>query len=151
MPHWSASGALLWLLRLVTAAGLAIDAFVHADLAPGYDPVAASISQGDLFRIEAGFAAAAALLVLVAGRHWTVWAFALGVALGGVAAVMVYRYVDIGAFGPFPDMYEPTWYPEKTASVIAEAVAAVTAAAGLTLTWRQARRRAAEFRAGRRP
>ncbi|WP_279387889.1 hypothetical protein [Streptacidiphilus pinicola] len=33
-------------------------------------------------------------------------------------------------------MYEPFWFPEKTASVVAEGVAAVTALAGLLLAWR---------------
>ena len=129
-------GAALWLLRLVTAAGLAIDAYVHADLAPTYDSVKATVSQGDLFRAEAAAAALAALLLLTFRRHLTTWAFALVVAVAGVAAVLVYRYVDIGAFGPFPNMYEPIWFPEKTASVIAEGVAAATALAGLLLAWR---------------
>jgi hypothetical protein len=38
-------------------------------------------------------------------------------------------------------MYEPVWYPEKTASFIAESVAAVTALAGLGLSWHLARAR----------
>ncbi|WP_329577920.1 hypothetical protein OG500_07395 [Kitasatospora sp. NBC_01250] len=129
----------LWALRLVTAAALAVDAYVHADLAATYDSVTASISQGTLFRIEAAAAALAALLLIVAGRRLLVWAFAFLVALAGIAAVLVYRYVDLGAFGPFPNMYEPIWFTEKTVSAVAEAIAAVTALAGF-LTARQLRR-----------
>jgi hypothetical protein len=33
-------------LRILVAAGLAVDAFVHADLAPIYDGVRASVSEG---------------------------------------------------------------------------------------------------------
>jgi hypothetical protein len=115
------------LLRLVVAAGLAIDAYVHFHLAPGYDGNGDSISQGDLFRIEAAVAAVTAVLVLVV-RHRLVYALAFLVAAGGAAAVLPYRYVDVPAFGPFPEMYEPLWYTEKTVSLIAEAVAAVAAA-----------------------
>lgn len=123
----------LWALRLVTAAALGVDAYVHADLAATYDSVTASISQGTLFRIEAAAAALAALLLIVTGRRLLVWAFAFLVALAGIAAVLVYRYVDVGAFGPFPNMYEPIWFTEKTLSAVAEAVAAVTALAGFLL------------------
>jgi len=130
----ASSTALNVLLRLVVAAGLAIDAYVHFHLADTYDPVKASISQGDLFRIEAAIAAVVAVLVL-AVRHRLVYALAFLVAAGGVAAVLVYRYVDVHAFGPFPAMYEPVWYTQKTVSLIAEAVAAV-AAAVLVLTSR---------------
>lgn len=70
------------LARLLAAAGLAVDAYVHAKLADRYDPISASISQGDLFRIEAGLAALAALLVLVWHR-WISDAFAWLVAAGG--------------------------------------------------------------------
>lgn len=126
----------LWALRLVTAAALAVDAYVHADLAPDYDFTHASISQGALFRVEAGAASLAALLVLLAGRRLLVWAFAFLVAAAGLFAVLLYRYVDVGAFGPFPDMYEPLWYAEKTRSAIAEAVGTVTAAAGFLLVYR---------------
>src|SRR5674476_1645987 len=56
-------------LRLITAAGLGVDASVHWQLAPGFDALtgAASphISQGQLFRLEAVLAVIAILLVLV--------------------------------------------------------------------------------------
>jgi hypothetical protein len=127
------TAGVLWLLRLLTAAALAVDAYVHADLAPTYDFTHASISQGTLFRVEAGAASLAALLLIAAGRRPMVWAFAFLVAAGGLAAVLLYRYVDVGAFGPFPNMYEPLWYAEKTRSAIAEAIGTGTALAGLLL------------------
>ncbi|MEU0069869.1 hypothetical protein ABZ027_10075 [Streptomyces sp. NPDC006332] len=151
----------LWVLRLLTAAGLAVDAYVHADLAATYDPVSRTIGQGDLFRVEAGAAALAALLLVLFGTRPLVWAYALLVAAAGLGAVLLYQYVDVGTLGPLPDMYDPLWYPEKTASAIAEAVATLTAAAGLILAvLRRARRRgprpearrgAAEGRHRRRP
>ncbi|MCX3060803.1 hypothetical protein [Streptomyces beihaiensis] len=120
------------LLRIVAAAGLAVDAYVHADLAPGYDVNAASVSQGDLFRLEAALAALAALLVLFL-RSRLVQAYALLVAAGGLAAVLVYHYADLGTLGPLPDMYEPYWYTEKVVSAVSQAVATVAAAALLSL------------------
>jgi hypothetical protein len=121
-----------WLLRLLTVGALAIDVYIHAVLAGDYDFTQASISQGDLFRIEAGAAALAALLILLIPA-WQAWAFAFLVLAGGLGAVLLYRYVNVGAFGPFPNMYEPIWFPKKTASAIAEAAGAVTALSGLLL------------------
>jgi hypothetical protein len=113
-------------LRLLVAAGLAVDAYVHFDLASPYDSVHARISQGTLFRIEAVAAVVAAVLV-IAVRRWVTDLLAFIVAIGGFAAVVLYRYVDVGAFGPFGNMYEPTWYAEKTVSAVAELVAALAA------------------------
>jgi hypothetical protein len=132
--------ATLWSLALVTAAALAVDAYVHADLAPGYDAVRASLSQGELFRVEAAAAALAALVLLAAHRRPVAWAFAFLVAAAGIGAVLLYRYVDVGGLGPLPNMYEPAWFPEKTASAVAEAVAAATALLGLLLAWRRRHR-----------
>lgn len=127
--------ALRLLLALVTAAGLAVDAYVHADFASSYDRVGAGgLTEGELFRAEAAVSALAALLVLVFVARRFAWTIAFVVAAAGVAAVIVYVYVDVGAFGPVPDMYEPAWYPEKTASAIGEGIAAGTALIGLLLT-----------------
>lgn len=98
--------------RVLAAAGLAVAAYVHAHLAGRYDAVTADIGQGTLFRIEAGMAALAALLVLV-WRRWPSDLFAWSVATGGLALLLIYRYADIGAWGPFPNMYEPFWFGEK--------------------------------------
>lgn len=117
------------LLRLVTAAGLAYQSYVHFDLADTYDAVASDlVSQGDLFRVEAVSAALAAVLVLTIRRWWSAL-LAAAVAGGGFAAVVLYRYVDVGAVLGLPNMYEPKWYGEKTWSAVAEAVAALTALA----------------------
>ena len=120
---------LKWGLALVAAAGLAIQAYVHFDLAAQYDVIKSStLSQGDLFRAEATVAVIAAVAVLLRPRRYTA-AFAFVVAAAGLAAVLVYTYVNIGAFGPFPNMYDPIWYPKKTLSVWAEGIAAVAALA----------------------
>ncbi|MER6164403.1 hypothetical protein [Streptomyces violaceorubidus] len=108
--------------RLLAAAGLAVDAYVHAHLADQYDGVSAGISQGTLFRVEAALAALAAVLVLL-WRRLPGDLFATAVAAGGLALLLVYRYVDVGELGPVPNMYEPIWYGEKEATVVAQAVA----------------------------
>jgi hypothetical protein len=118
------------ILTLVTAAGLGVDAYVHWHLAPGFGTLtgAASphISQGQLFRLEAVLAVIAMLLVLlVRNRLGALVAFL--VAAGGLGAVLLYGCIDVGGFGPLPDMYDPIWYTEKAISAVAEAVAAVGA------------------------
>lgn len=126
-------------LTVIVAAGLAIDAYVHLDLASTYDVVKTStLSQGDLFRVEAALAIVAGVALLVRPRRYTAW-FAFLVSAGGVAAVLVYRWVDVGKLGPLPNMYEPSWYGEKTLSLVAEAIAAVAAAVLLVLMYRRAR------------
>jgi hypothetical protein len=115
---------------LVTAAGLGVDAYVHWHLAPNFDSLtgAASphISQGQLFRLEAFLALVAMVAVLTSRRRLST-AFAFLIAAGGLGALLLYGYVDVGGLGPLPDMYDPVWYPEKTISAVAEAVAAVGA------------------------
>jgi hypothetical protein len=129
---------LAWAARLVTAGGLAADAFVHADLAGRYDPIRQSISQGNLFRVEAGVAALAALLIVVIARRET-YAFAFVVAASALGAILLYRYVNVGTLGPLPNMYEPVWFTEKVAAAVAEAAALVAALGGVGLTMAAAR------------
>lgn len=115
-------------LRLVVIAALVIDAAVHFHLAHFYDGAKEAISQGALFRIEGALAIVAAVLVLlVRGRVVALVAFA--VLLGGALAVLLYRYVNLGALGPLPNMYEPFWYDDKTLSFWAELIGAVAALA----------------------
>ncbi|MBR7827331.1 hypothetical protein KDK95_13520 [Actinospica sp. MGRD01-02] len=109
-----------------------MDAYVHADLAGQFDGNGTHVTQGTLFRVQAGLAALAALLVLVRGKRLAA-AFALLIAASALGAVLLYRYVDVGALGPLPNMYEPIWYTEKTVSAIAEAVAAAAGAALLVI------------------
>ncbi|MBL8927300.1 MAG: hypothetical protein JNM77_13835 [Pseudonocardia sp.] len=113
------------MLRLVVAAGLVVDAYVHADLAPAYAGGGA-FGAGNLFLVAAGVALGAALLVLAVDRTVAVSA-AAAVAAGALVAVVVSRYVDLGPIGPLPDLYEPVWYPEKLVAAVAEAVALVAA------------------------
>lgn len=123
-------------LRLVVAAGLAVDAVVHLRLAPGYqlaDP--AGIGQGNLFRVQAVVAALVALLVLATGSRLA-YALAVAVAASALAAVVVTRYVEVPALGPIPSMYEPVWFGQKTASAVAEGIAALAALVGLLLSSR---------------
>lgn len=122
-----------WVLRILTTAALGVDAVIHFQLAPGYQAAAPDgIGQGNLFITEAVAAVIAALYVLLRGSR-PAWLLALAVAAGGLAALLLYRYVDLPAFGPFPAMYEPVWYPEKTLTAWAEAAGVLLAAAALTL------------------
>jgi len=58
----------------------------------------------------------------------------LGVGASGLAAVLLYRYVDLGALGPLPNMYENTWQvPGKLLSAYAEGAAIVLAGLGLVV------------------
>jgi hypothetical protein len=130
-------------LALIAAAGLAIDAYVHFDLASVYAGVkSGTLNQGELFRAEATVAAIAAAAVLLHPRRYTA-AFAFVVAAAGTAAVLVYAYVNVGAFGPVPNMYDPIWFPEKTLSAWAEGVAALAALALFALMHAESRRTSA--------
>ena len=119
-------------LTLITAAGLAVDAYVHWHLAAQFDSLVGTgspqISQGQLFRVEAVIALVA-MVLLLATRHRLAALFAFLVAAGGVSVVLLYGLVDVGSLGPLPDMYDPSWYTEKTVSALAEGVAAVGALA----------------------
>jgi hypothetical protein len=121
-------------LRILTALALFIDAAVHIYLAPGYQAASpGGIGQGNLFLLESAAAVLAALYVLFRGSSAS-FALALAVAVSAFVAVMVYRYVDIPAFGPFPAMYEPVWFFEKTLSAVAEGAGALLAGVGLVRT-----------------
>jgi hypothetical protein len=119
----------LWVIRVVTAAGLAIDAYVHFDLAALYAEAGGTIDEGVLFRIEAAAALLAAVAVLVIGRR-VCYLAGLAVAGSALAVMLVSRYVDLGQLGPFPDLYDPVWFPEKLLAAYAEGAAFVTALAG---------------------
>ena len=129
-------------LAVPAAAGLAYDAKVHLQLADVYDSVGDTITQGALFRVEAVIAIAAAVAVLVSD-HRLAWAAAGLTGLGGLGAVLLYRYYDVGAIGPIPNMYEPVWYPQKTRSAYAEGGVAVVWLIREALRYLSARRSAA--------
>ena len=121
-------------LRLVTAAGLMVDAVIHLQLASLYQLVApGGIGQGNLFRLQSIVAILVAGYVVVRGSRLAYLA-AFVVAAGALGAVLLYRYVDVGAFGPIPSMYEPLWFAKKTATAVAEAIAAIVAVLGLLRT-----------------
>ncbi|MEP6599892.1 MAG: hypothetical protein ABJB98_10665 [Actinomycetota bacterium] len=121
-------------LRLICAAGLGVDAYVHLHLAANYDAVRTSaLSEGQLFRLEAGMAALAGVFVLISARRIAAIA-AVMVAGGGLALLLIYRFVQVKAFGPIPSMYEPVWFTEKTLTAWAQAAATVAALALLALS-----------------
>jgi hypothetical protein len=137
-----ASPARTWLavrivLIVIVVAGLGIDAYTHWHLADDYDPVKTStLSQGDLFRAESVVAILVGLLLIVRPRRWTA-AVAAIVSGSALAAVLLYRYVDVGQIGPIPSMYEATWYTEKTVSAIGEAAAFLASLALLFIPQRR--------------
>jgi hypothetical protein len=123
----------LWVLRIGAAAGLLVSAVIHVQLAPGYQQAApGGIGQGNLFFVQAVAAALAAVFVLLKGFRMT-FAAAAVVALSSLAAVILYRYVQVPAVGPLPSMYEPVWYTAKVITAVAEAAAGALAAAGYAL------------------
>lgn len=123
----------LWTIRAVIAAGLVIDAYVHLDLASVYAEGGGAINEGVLFRAEAVAALLAAIAVVVIGRR-VCYLAGLAVAASALIVMLVARYVDIGQIGPFPDPYDPVWFPEKLLAAFAEGAASVMALAGAIIT-----------------
>jgi hypothetical protein len=110
----------------VVVVGLAVDAYVHLKLASSYDGGDWTITEGELFRFEAVLAIVSALLLLFRPNRVTAGIAAL-VAGGGTAALLFYYFVNLGAVGPFPPMYEPIWHTEKVVTLVAQ-IAATAAA-----------------------
>ena len=125
---------LQWTLTVVAVVGLVVDAVVHLDLASDFAQVKTStLSQADIFRVDAVVAIIAAVLLLIRPRRSTVL-FAFLVAAAGTVAVVLYRYVDVGKIGPIPNMYDPYWAPAgKWLSAVAEIVAALASGALLAV------------------
>ncbi|GLZ15475.1 hypothetical protein Acsp04_57100 [Actinomadura sp. NBRC 104425] len=125
------------LLRLLTAAGLAADAYVHwqfaPEMAPGPGGSDGTIPGDDLFRAQAVLAAVSGVLVLAWARRWT-YAIAFLVAGSAVGALLLYYYVDVGRLGPIPAMHDPSWYTDKTISLVGEGIATLAAAIGFLTT-----------------
>lgn len=125
--------AALLTLRIVIAAGLVLSAVIHLQLAPGYQQAApGGLGQGNLFRIQAAVAVLSAVFVLARGSR-TSFLAAAAVALSALAAVILYRYVQVPPLGPLPAMYEPVWFTEKVVTAAAEGVAGILALAGYRL------------------
>ena len=120
----------------VIAAGLVVDAVIHLRLAADRDGIGSALTEGNVFRIEGAVALLAAVLVVALPWRRVAYSIAFIVAASAFGAVVLYRYVNVGALGPLPNMYEPIWYHDKTVSAIAEMVAAVAAAAAVArLLW----------------
>jgi len=127
--RWSVTDVVL---RLLGAAALAISSYVHLHGAHFYTSLGNTITQADLFYAQGAVAAAVGLWVLLTGQRLA-WVAAGLVGAGSFAAVMLYRYVNVGAIGPIPNMYEPTWQTnEKLLSAYAEAAAVVIAVIALS-------------------
>ena len=125
-------------LRLVVTTALTIDAVVHIRLAAMYKAAApGGIGEGTLFRIEAAVAILAAMYVAIRGSR-AAYAVALVITLSALVAVLLYRYVNVPAFGPIPAMYEPVWFFQKSLSAAAEGVGAVAAGIGIIYPRRRA-------------
>ena len=123
-----------WVLRLLVVAALLVDAAVHLHLASGYQSAApGGIGAGNLFRLEAAVAILAALYVLIRGSRLA-FGCAFLVSASALFAVLLFRYVQVPAFGPIPSMYEPVWFFEKSLSAVAEAAGVLLAVVGLLLT-----------------
>jgi hexokinase len=129
----------LWALRVLTVAGLVIDAYVHLNLASTYAESGGTINESVLFRGEAVVSLLAAALILATGRR-AAYLAGVVIAASALAVLLVARYADIGAIGPFPDLYDPTWYPEKLLAAYAEAVAVLTALTAMVMITLAARR-----------
>lgn len=133
--------ALRWVLLVVTIVGLAIDAYIHFKLAPDYDGVGDQITEGQLFRFEAVLAIVAAVVLAVRPNRWTAGLAAL-VLGGGTFALLLYYFVNVGAIGPLPNMYESVLFTDKWITLVAQAVATVSAVALVVLGWPRVNREA---------
>ena len=127
-------GPLQRALAVATAVLLGIDAYVHLHDAHFYAPAAGStIGEGNLFRAQAILAVIVAVALLIR-PHPVVWAVAVLVTASAVGAVLLYTYVDVGALGPLPNLYEPTWaLPGKLASAVAEGLGTLLAITGFVV------------------
>lgn len=135
------------ILRLLVAAGLVVDAVIHFHLAPSTGHTG-TINESMLFWVQGAVALVVAILVLVRPRPIP-YLIAFLVSASAFGAVVLYRYVDVGAIGPVGDMYEPVWYTEKVLTTVAEGVA--TVASAIAFFHAYGRRRLAESREQERP
>lgn len=123
--------------RIVAAAGLAVDSYIHLNLASTYTEAGGLVNEGVLFRAEAAVALLAA--AVVTGRRGCFLA-GFAVAVSALAVMLVSRYVDLEVIGPFPDLYDPVWFPEKLLAAFAEGAAGLAALIAVVLCGLPARR-----------
>jgi hypothetical protein len=112
--------------RIVVAAGLAVDAYVHLNLASTYAEAGGLVNEGVLFRAEAAVALLAAVAVVVTGRR-VCYLAGFAVAVSALAVMLGSRHPDLGAIGSFPDLYDRVWFPEKLLAAFAEGTAGLAA------------------------
>lgn len=117
------------MVRAVVAVALAVSGYLHLDLADVFDGVGEQVTLGTLFRVQGGAALLVAAWLLPARGSWLPELAALLVGLASAVAVVLSVYVRIPPLGPLPEIYEPIWYAEKTASAVTAALAAAGAAA----------------------
>ncbi len=123
-------------LRLLTAAALAVSAYVHVELSSSPYYAGGQLTLGALFLSQAVVAVVVAVWVLVRPSPASCVA-AVVVATASLLALVVSTYVRLPSLGPFPVLYEPFWYGDKVVAAVAAAVAAV---AGLVAALGLARR-----------
>jgi len=142
--------ALRFVSVIITAAALVVNAVVHLALAGVYDAIPGTLlGQGALFRIQAVIGIVIAVLLVLSLRVQRIALFvalsAAVVAAGGLALVVITALVplDLTAIG-LPYLFEPIWYSDKITTVLAQAVALITAlmAAGIAASATLSRRRA---------
>ncbi len=117
-------------VRLLTAAALAVSAYVHVDLSSSPYYAGGQLTLGALFLGQAVVAGLVALWVL--GRPSRVaYAAAAAVAAASFLALVLSTYVRLPSVGPFPVLYEPVWYADKVDAAVAAGVALLASLAGL--------------------
>jgi hypothetical protein len=123
-------------LRVLVIVALLLSAYVHIKYAHFYKHLGKDITQGTLFYLQGALAIVAAVLLALNGKLLG-WAPAAVVLLGSFAAIMVYRYIDVGSVGPLPNMYEPIWDPQgdglKLAAAFSEGIGTALAFSGLVI------------------
>lgn len=105
-------------VRLVGVVLLAMSAGTHLHLAPLYN-IGPPITTGQLFVAQGVLTALIALWLLVRNSV-AAWLVATVLMAASLAAVLASVRLSIPAFGPFPSLYEPIWFPEKVLSALAE-------------------------------
>ena len=138
-PTRSRSGGLGIALRVVGAAALAFSGWVHYDIAAGTQLFGdGQVTVTGLFMGQAVVAVLVALWVLLRGDRmaWTVFLLVAGASL---AALVASTYVQIPAVGPFPLIYDPTWFPQKVQAAVAAGVATLVALVALAALRRPTR------------
>ena len=117
-------------VRLLTAAALAVSAYVHLGLSSSPYYAGGQLTLGALFLGQAVVAGVVALWLAVRPSR-AAYVVAAVVAAASFLALVLSTYVRLPSFGPFPVLYEPVWYADKVVAAVAAGLALLAAAAGL--------------------